>query len=307
MSLEALDIRDERTDYPDPYVTLDEDRAQARALAELFDTTDFRGLLAEFWRSSGKPPELVERFVGHDLAAGAKSEDVLDAVEHERGAPIRVGDRVLEVGCGTAALAAVAASRGARVTANCDVSLRWLVLARKRLTEEGFDVELVCCAAEEAPFEPNSFDVVLASDVIEHVADPAAFLAGRRRVLRPGGLLFLATPNRYSLGLEPHVRLPAVGWLPRGAARRYVEAVRHVPHHDVRLLSARDLRRLLLAQGFDAAVVPPAIPETTQRLYSGLEARFVRLYNRLREPAPARRLLLAVGPFFHVFATKGSK
>jgi 2-polyprenyl-3-methyl-5-hydroxy-6-metoxy-1,4-benzoquinol methylase len=305
MSLEALEIRDERTDYPDPYVTLEDDRAQARALAEHFDASGFRGLLAEFWRSSGKPAELVERFVGHDLAAGAKSEDVLDAVERERGAPIRAGERVLEVGCGTAALAAAAARRGATVTAS-DASLRWLVLARKRLAEEGLGVELVCCSAEEAPFEPDSFDLVLASDVIEHVTDPAPFLAGCRRVLRPGGLLFLATPNRYSLALEPHVRLPGVGWLPRRAARRYVQAVRHVPYDHVHLLSARALRRLLGAQGFDARIVPPAIPETTQRLYTGLEARLVRTYNRLREPAPARRLLLAVGPFFHVFATKGS-
>jgi 2-polyprenyl-6-hydroxyphenyl methylase/3-demethylubiquinone-9 3-methyltransferase len=293
-------IRDERQAYPDPYVTLEQDRAEAAALAERSGALDLRGLLEEFWRGSGKPPELVERFVAHDLAAERKSEEVLAAVEAELGRPL-AGLDVLEVGCGTAALSAAAARRGARVTAS-DVSARWLVLAGKRL--EGLGVELVACAAEEAPFPDESFDVLLASDVIEHVADPAAFVAGCRRLLRPGGVLFLATPNRFSLGLEPHVRLPLVGWLPRGLAKRYVETVRKAPYDHVRLLSARDLRRLLA--GFRVRIVPPEIPPTTVELYHGVERRLVEAYNRLRQPSPARRLLLAVGPFFHVFATKGA-
>jgi ubiquinone/menaquinone biosynthesis C-methylase UbiE len=261
-------------------------------------------LLEEFWRRSGKPPELVERFVAHDLAAGRKSEEVLAAIESELGREFGPEDRVLEVGCGTAALAAAAARRGARVTAS-DVSLRWLVLARKRLAEEGLDaVELVACAAEDAPFPDASFDQVLASDVIEHVANPDAFLAGCARLLRPGGLLFLATPNRFSLGLEPHVRLPFVGWLPRGLARRYVETVRKAPYDHVRLLSAADLGVLLRRHGFRAHVVPPEIPPTSVELYRGVERALVQTYNRLRRHGAARRLLQAVGPFFHVFATK---
>src|SRR5207244_4475571 len=120
---------------------------EARHLAERFGELDFAGLLREFWRSTGKPPELVERFIAGDLAARAHAaEDVLDAIERERGAPVGEGERVLEVGCGTAALGAAAARRGADVTAS-DVSLRWLVLARKRPAEEGLEnVELVGCA-----------------------------------------------------------------------------------------------------------------------------------------------------------------
>ena len=296
-------IPDLRLDYPDPYLSLDDDLAHAAALAARADELGFPDLLREHWERLGKRPELAERFVAQDLAAPSKVEAVLDAIERARGAPLTPADRVLEVGCGTAALAAAASRRGAAVVAT-DVSMRWLVLAGKRLVEEGAAVELVCSDAERPVFGPETFDVVVASDVIEHVARPDAFLAGCHHVLRPGRLLFLATPNRFSLALEPHVRLWGVGVLPRRAAKRYVEAVRKAPYDHVRLLSARELRQLLAARGFDALVVPPEIPPASRDLYRGVEGGLVRAYNALRRIRAARAALLAVGPFFHVFARK---
>lgn len=280
------------------------DALRAAELDALAERLDFAELLAEYWRREGRPPELVRRFVGRDVAGETTAQGVLRAIEEVRRRPVGRDDTVLEVGCGSGALSAAAAARGAEVVAS-DVALRFLVLARKRLEERGFEgVRLVACAAESSPFPDESFDLVLASDVIEHVADPDAFIAGCRRVLRPGGLLFLATPNRFSLGLEPHVRLPLVGYLPRGLARAYVRRARGLAYDHVALLSARGLRRRLRAAGFDATIVPPAIPPASRALYGGAEGRLVDAYNRLRERALARRLLLAVGPFFHVFATR---
>jgi hypothetical protein len=119
----------------------------------------------------------------------------------------------------------------------------------------------------------------------------------------PRGILFLATPNRFSLSLEPHVRLWGIGFLPRGVARRCVYARRKV-NYDIYTLSARQLRALLTSQGFTAIIVPPEIPHATKALYAGVELRLVRAYNRLRRMRFARPLLLAVGPFYHVFARR---
>jgi 2-polyprenyl-3-methyl-5-hydroxy-6-metoxy-1,4-benzoquinol methylase len=298
-------LPDLRLEYPDAYLSWEEDVAQARKLADAEADADFSGLLRLHWRMSGRPEQLAERFVTSDLGAVPRSAEYLDAIDEQRGAPLGPGDALLEVGCGSGSLAVAAAARGCRVAAT-DLSMRWVVLARKRLAEEGLDgMTLVCSSAEQPPFPPESFDVVVASDVVEHVSSQHDFVAASARVLRPGGLLFLATPNRFTLGLEPHVRLWGVGFLPRRLAERYVRARRKSTHYEsVRVRSALGLRKLLRGAGLEPRIVPPAIPAATQELYGGLELRLVRRYNRLRRYAPVRAGLLAVGPFFHVFARK---
>jgi 2-polyprenyl-3-methyl-5-hydroxy-6-metoxy-1,4-benzoquinol methylase len=300
-------IDDLRLSYPDPHLSRDEDARFGRALAELSPDRDLAGLLDEHWRLIGKRPELASRFTAQELKARSKSEPIVDAIEAARGTRIGPDDPVLEVGCGTAALAAALARRGANVVAS-DVSLRWLVLAQKRLAEEAAEgVELLACAAEALPFPDESFDIVAASDVVEHVEDVEGFVADCSRVLRPGGLLFLATPNRYSLGLEPHVRLWGVGLLPRRLAEPYVQALRKTSYAHVRLLSARSLSRLLRQHGLEPQIVTPVVPDATQALYSGPELALVRAYNRVRDEPLARPLLRAVGPFFHVFGHKAGE
>lgn len=299
-------IPDLRLGYPDPYVSLEEDRERALDLAAVADGLDLEALLAEHWRASGYPESLAQRFLGLERSAVIRAAAYLDAIERERGRPLDAGDALLEVGCGTAAVAATAAGRVGRAVAT-DLSIRWMVLAQKRLAEAGAGaVELACCSAEELPFPAGTFDVVVAADVIEHVADQRDFVAACHSVLRPGGMLFLATPNRLSLGLEPHVRVWGVGFLPRRLAPRYVRAVSGRRYDHVRLLSALGLRRLLSAAGFETTIVPPEIPPSIERLYRGLELRLVRAYNVARRFGVARQSLLAVGPFFHVFATRRS-
>jgi 2-polyprenyl-3-methyl-5-hydroxy-6-metoxy-1,4-benzoquinol methylase len=298
-------IPDLRLEYPDAYLSWEEDVEQARQLANAEADTGFADLLRMHWRMSGRPEQLTERFVTSDLGAVPRSAEYLDAIEEGRGEPLGPDDSLLEVGCGSGSLAVAAALRGCRVAAT-DISMRWVVLARKRLAEEGLeDVTLVCSSAEQPPFPPESFDVVVASDVVEHVASQHEFVAASARVLKPGGLLFIATPNRFTLGLEPHVRLWGVGFLPRRLAERYVRRRRSSTHYEsVRVRSALGLRRLLRGAGLEPRIVPPEIPAATQELYGGLELRLVRTYNRLRRYAPVRAGLLAVGPFFHVFARK---
>lgn len=57
---------------------------------------------------------------------------------------------------------------------------------------------------EELPLVPNSFDVVLAGDIIEHLSNPGKMLDGAKHALRPDGRLIVSTPN--SMGLPAHLR-----------------------------------------------------------------------------------------------------
>src|SRR3989344_4267979 len=64
--------------------------------------------------------------------------------------------------------------------------------------EKKFERCLIVDANKPLPFADNSFDLIWASEVIEHLDDPAKTVAEFRRVLKPGGEMIITTPNSYS-------------------------------------------------------------------------------------------------------------
>ena len=77
----------------------------------------------------------------------------------------------------------------------------------------------------EFPLGDEAVDVAVSNHVIEHVVDQRGHLNEIHRVLRPGGVCYLATPNRFWL-LEPHYRLPFLSWLPRATSERYLQVIK---------------------------------------------------------------------------------
>ena len=105
------------------------------------------------------------------------------------GAP---GRRVLDVGCRSGALSR-AYLRGNDVV-GIDVD-RWALDEATRL-----GIETHWADAEQGlPFEDETFDAVVAGELLEHLRDPRRLVAGARRVLRPGGTLVGSVPNAYRL------------------------------------------------------------------------------------------------------------
>jgi len=110
------------------------------------------------------------------------------------------GLRILEVACGRGGFVRQLARAGARVT-GCDFSSAALrAAATKVLTSNGQPplASLVQGDAQNLPFAGNSFDVVVSCETIEHLPRVLAALREIHRVTRPGGRLFLTTPNYFN-------------------------------------------------------------------------------------------------------------
>jgi len=280
------------------------DRRRALALDGARDA-GFEDLLRQYWSSMPEVPQhLVERFVRGDLIAADRAAEVARQIESETALHPDATTTVLEVGCGTAALGAAFAARAGSVVVT-DVSLAWLVLARRRLEARGLGhVTVVAAAGDRLPFPPGTFDLVVAADVVEHVPDADAMVRSCYAALRPGGHLWLSTPNRLSLTPEPHVRLWGVGLLPRRLGVRFVRWRRGVDYGDVRTLSAFGLRRSLRRTGGTVHLEAPPIAEAVRATYGPVGARTIDAYHVARRLPLSRQALLAVSPLFHATVHK---
>jgi SAM-dependent methyltransferase len=283
----------------DLYLSNRDDWAFARRLDEDFERLDFRGLLERYFDLADEvPPDLRRRQIAHILTAPDRARRWLEAL-----GPVVGGRPLLDLGCGTGSfLAAVGREVGPAPAWGVDIALRWLLVARKRLDEEGLThVRLVCGCAERLPFADRSFGGIVAGDVIEHVADQAATLAEAHRVLVPGGRLFLAAPNRFSLAPEPHVQVWGVGFLPRRWMAPYVRRVRGLDFRAIRTLGYGEWTRLLRQSPFGRGTIrAPELPGADLARFGPVKRRVARLYNGLIARAPGQAAARLAGPLFHV-------
>ncbi|WP_308514690.1 bifunctional 2-polyprenyl-6-hydroxyphenol methylase/3-demethylubiquinol 3-O-methyltransferase UbiG [Sphingomonas flavescens] len=123
------------------------------------------------------------------------------------------GKTALDVGCGAGLLAEPLTRLGAKVTA-LDASPELIVAAREHAAAVGLDIDY---RAGELAALDGKFDLVTCMEVIEHVADPAAFVRDLAARLAPGGLLIMSTPNATGWSKLLTITLAeGLGRVPRG-------------------------------------------------------------------------------------------
>ncbi|MGE0256838.1 MAG: bifunctional 2-polyprenyl-6-hydroxyphenol methylase/3-demethylubiquinol 3-O-methyltransferase UbiG [Alphaproteobacteria bacterium] len=124
---------------------------------------------------------------------------------------------LLDVGCGGGLVAEPMARLGARVT-GLDAEAGTLAVARAHAAAGGLAIAYRDDTVEALAASGARFDIVLALEVVEHVADLPAFLAACAAMLAPGGMLVLSTINRtaksYALGIVAAERI--LRWVPAG-------------------------------------------------------------------------------------------
>jgi 2-polyprenyl-6-hydroxyphenyl methylase/3-demethylubiquinone-9 3-methyltransferase len=188
---------------------------QPGASVNLQEVRKFDALAARWWDPAGPMRPL-------HMMNPVRAAWILDRIGQTPGI------RVLDVGCGAGLLSEALARSGCAVT-GLDAAGEAIAAAEAHAQGRGLNLAYRAGSAEELVAEGQTFPVVTALEVIEHVENPAAFVATLAQLLEPGGKLFISTLNRTArsyltakLGAEYVARL-----LPPGTHdwRRFVTPV----------------------------------------------------------------------------------
>ncbi len=155
--------------------------------------------------------------------------------------------RVLDIGCG-AGLASEALARCGHDVLGLDAAADAIEAARTHAAGAGLSLDYRVGDAEALVADGVRFPVITALEVIEHVTDPAAFLALLAKLLAPGGLLFISTLNRTArslvvakLGAEYVMRMLPVGTHEWGRFVTPAELDRHARGAGLRVRAAKGM------------------------------------------------------------------
>jgi 2-polyprenyl-6-hydroxyphenyl methylase / 3-demethylubiquinone-9 3-methyltransferase len=190
-----------------PATTVDDDEV-ARFSALAAEWWDPRGKMAPLHRLNPVRLGYIRELACRHFVRNAKALDCL------------AGLRLLDIGCGAGLLSEPLARIGGAVVA-VDPSEANIAAAKLHAHEGEVAVDYRVGGAEALADAGESFDIVLAMEVVEHVADVNLFVQRCAEMVRPGGLMIAATINRTlkSFALAIVGAEYVLGWLPRGTHR----------------------------------------------------------------------------------------
>ncbi len=209
----------------------------ARTTIDQSEVDRFSALAAEWWNPHGKFKPL-HKF--NPVRLGYIRDRAAETFGRDPKAPRPLeGLRLLDIGCGGGLLSEPMARMGADVV-GADASEKNIRIAQTHAAGSGVSVDYRAVTAEALAEAGETFDIVLNMEVVEHVSDVEFFLSTCASMVRPGGLMVVATINRTmkAAALAIFAAENVLRWLPRGT-HQYEKLVR--PEEIEKPLSASGL------------------------------------------------------------------
>ena len=193
------------------------------------EAAHFGALAADWWNPAGSSA-MLHRLNPVRLAYIRDAIDLHFHCDSSKLKPL-AGKRALDVGCGAGLLCEPLARLGAAVT-GLDAAPENIAAAKAHAEPQGLAIDYRNQAIED--FSGRGFDLVTSLEVIEHVDDPQAFIAGLAGAMADDGLMILSTPNRTTLSKLMLVELAErTGRIPRGT------------HHHEQFITPEELADML--------------------------------------------------------------
>lgn len=175
----------------------------------------FSKLAAEWWNPTGKFKPL-HKFNPVRLTYIRKTVIEQFGLDEKISKPFE-GLRILDIGCGGGLLSEPMARLGADVM-GADASETNIEVAKIHAAQSELDIDYRATTSEYLQEAGETFDVILNMEVVEHVADVDLFIKSCAAMVKPGGLMFIATINRTSKArfLALFMAETVLRWLPKG-------------------------------------------------------------------------------------------
>ena len=189
--------------------------AKASTTVDQGEVERFSRLAATWWNPRG-PMAVLHKFNPVRLAY-VRDHAAARFGRDPKSIDCLTGLRILDIGCGGGVLSEPLARLGAQVV-GADPAQDNIGVARTHAEESGVAVDYRATTAEEHAAAGERFDIVMAMEVVEHVSDVPLFIDSCATMVKPGGLLFMATLNRTmkSFALAIVGAEYVLRWLPRG-------------------------------------------------------------------------------------------
>ncbi|WP_116652741.1 bifunctional 2-polyprenyl-6-hydroxyphenol methylase/3-demethylubiquinol 3-O-methyltransferase UbiG [Pelagibacterium sediminicola] len=175
----------------------------------------FHKMAEEWWDPSGKFRPL-HKFNPVRLAY-IREKAIAHFARDEKSLRPFEGLSILDIGCGGGLLCEPMARLGADVV-GADAGEKNIAVAKIHAGQSGLEIDYRATTAEALAAAGEQFDIVLNMEVVEHVADVPLYLQSCAALVKPGGLMFLATINRTARAFALAIvgAEYVLGWLPKG-------------------------------------------------------------------------------------------